>query len=185
MGLKVVSFEKKVQGDFLLLEVVNELYTMKMPKLLFKLIHPDKNGDKDYIPEKAYLDVKETCALIRAIKFRQEPEIFKSFKGSLDKTLGKVVARVFSLKRKGNIFVLALELAEGQQSFVLNKAGQKVPGVVKPLGGHTIRQASIALSREEVLCLADLLDKELNAWRTALNLDCFYHPEKYAGKSKS
>ena len=179
MGLKLLSFEKKANGEFILLEIVNELYHLKTPKLLFKLVHLEPDHLGRYIAEKAYIDVKEAGCLIRAIKFKQEDEVFKSFKGNMDKTLNKVVARVLSVKRKGKLFVLSVELADGQQTFVCNKAGQKVPGAVMPVGGHTIRQGSIALSREEILCLADMLERELTAWRTVLNMDYLYHPEKY------
>lgn len=146
-----LSLAKKVYGEFRHLQVENELYTLRTPKLLFKLIHPGKEQTGKYTLEKAVLDVIGTTRLIRTIKFSHETDLFKSYKGNLNKKLNRVVARIFSVKRKDNLLLLTIKLAAGEQSFVVNKTGTQVPGTVKPIGWHTLRKASIALTPRRVL----------------------------------
>ena len=75
---------------------------------------------------------------------------------------------------------MSIELVEGEQSTAKNKAGETVPGIVRPTrGGQTIRRGSFGLSKDEVRYVAKALENEVAAWRVAMNIDFMNNPQKY------
>ena len=181
MSLEILTIPKRIGGGIFTINADNNLFHMKTPKILFTITQPSQDGSGKYDYERAFLDIKEVNLLIRGIKFNQNKEVMKSFKGGFDKKLNKLVARIFKAERneKGYL-ILSIELADGIQTYTTNKYNQKVPGVVKPAGGgKIIKKGSIALTRDESLYLADMLDKELTAWRTVLNFDFMSNKAKY------
>ena len=184
MSLEVCNIVKKTPSGITALNIQNALNEMKTPKFVFKIGNPPREGGT-YRNEKAYLDLKDTISFIRNVRIinQENPtEIHKAYKGGFDKNYNTVVSRVFKAERiiDKKAVVLTIDISEGEQSLVANKNGEKVPGIVKPKrGGRAIDKVSIYLTKEEILYAVDLLDKEIIAWRTAINIDNLYHPEKY------
>lgn len=187
---EIFAITKRINNGMFMLKAENRLFGFDNPKIQFTIIQPANDNSGKYSNEKAFLDVQEVVNLIRNIQFynptaQNADVILKSFKGNFDKKLNMIVSRVFNVTRtnqqgKPTYVKFSIELVEGEQSFVLDKFGNKKPGVVKPKRGSKIlNKGSIALNRDEVLYVASMLDKEIQAWRNALNMDYMTNPKKY------
>lgn len=172
------------------LVVSQNFYSMKTPKLHIAITNPPKEkGGKGRYAE-FYINATEAISFIRKLKAavahnRQEQsraEFFKLYKGGPDKKNrygGGIVSRIFSLSAEKGRSYLKIEVSKGVQVMTKNGAGKSVPGVVKPAGGPPLESVSFALNDETALDLAFVLEKEYTAWRTTLNIDFFYHQDKY------
>ncbi len=189
MALEVVDIVKKVGGGVWSLVITNALYHMKTPKLSIVAIQPSgREGESKHVAAQAFIDVKEADALVRNIRTINKinpEEVLTSYKGGPDKKYdNRIVSRVLRVKRdlNKNAVLFSIEILEGEQSFATNKYGQKVPGIVKPKrGGETFLKNMISLTRDEALFVADMIDRELMAWRVVLGADFMRNPSKYLG----
>lgn len=190
MALEIFTITKRINNGMFMLKAENHLFGFKNPKILFTIIQPAQDNSGKYVSEKAFLDIQEVFKLIRGIQFYnpQLPNadsIIKSYKGGHDKKINTVVSRIFHVNRKivpnkPPMIIFSIELADGEQAYITNKYGKQIPGVVKPKrGGKTYYKGSIALNKDEAIYVASILDKEMQSWRTALNIDYMYHPDKY------
>ncbi len=192
MALLIADILKNINGGIWSVSFSNALYRLKVPKIEVRINQPAKEGSgKKCDTAATFLDVKEISTLIRRIRNidKANPEkILESYKGGRDKNRldengqKKIIARIFRAKRdmNKNTVILSLELTDGEQLMVANKAGAKVPGIVKPKrGGTTYVRNSISLSKDEAYYIADMLDRELFAWRAILNGDFYRNPDKY------
>ena len=189
MALEICSITKKINNGMFMLKADNALIRMKTPKIPITIIQPPPQGDTTgkYQVAKFFADQQEIFKLIHHFYYGngQSPELLKSYKGGMDKKLGCVVARIFSVTTKTNsngslMYVFTIENVEGEQGYILNKYNQQVPGVVKPKrGGQKFSRCSIGLSHEEMYYFLESIKMELQAWRSALNLDFYYHPEHF------
>lgn len=172
--------------------VAQDFYFMKSPKAVVTITNPPAKDSTDGKGRYArvFLDIKEVPMIIRklkagvaAIRNGSETELCKIYKGGRDggKRFGvDIVSRIFTLSTYKNRIYVKIELSKGVQATTKNKAGESVPGVVKPAGGPPLEKVTFALSEDAALDLAFALEKEYAAWRTALNVDFFYHSDKYA-----
>ena len=184
MALEIFNIVKRINGGMFAIKGENLLFGFRSPKIVITIVNPASDKSGRYESERAFLDVPEVYKLIHGLQFRnpQNPEapILKSFKGNFDKKLQMVVSRVFSVQPKGEYTNMSIELVEGEQSTAKNKAGETVPGIVRPKrGGQAIRRGSFGLSKDEVRYVAKALENELAAWRVAMNIDFMNNPQKY------
>lgn len=191
MSLEIFNITKKIKGKMYMLKAENMLMTGNnmSPKICFTLVNPPPEGatSNKHIFSKNFIDVKEALLLINHV-YRgngEDADLLKSFKGSHDKQLNKIVSRVLTVTKKvtdaGKVyFTFTSDTADGEQVYVQNSKGEQVPGIVKAkAGGEKISHCSVGLTRDEMLYVVDMLRMELQAWRTTLCTDAFYHPEKY------
>ena len=184
---RFASILKRIGGGVFSLNVDNALYGMKNPKILFTIVQPSKDNSGKYVPAKFFLDSKEAMNLVRRayqVRGDGEQEIFKSYKGGMDTKHNCVMARVFSARivngRNGKSYVFSVENCEGEQKYTQDKYGNKVKGIVSvKSGGQTFARNSIGLNAEEFYYVIDSIRMELQAYRTVINTDMFYHPDKY------
>ena len=189
MALEICSITKKINNGMFMLKAENALVRMKTPKISISLIQPPAQNDTTgkYQVAKFYADQTEINKMIYRFYYGNgaSPELLKSYKGGMDKKLGIIVARILSVtitkNANGTIYYkIVVENVEGEQGYVLNKYNQQVPGTVKPKrGGKQLSRCSISLSHEEMFYFVECLKMEFQAWRTALNVDYYYHPERF------
>ena len=186
MALEIFRLTKKLNKGNRTVNslMVENLLFYKSPKILFNIVHPSNDNMTKYVPTKAFLDVPEVYELIYGINFirnqNNPEEVMQSYKGGYNKERDMVEARIFSARRKGDLTIIQIDCREGEQVYVENKFGEKVPGVVKPKSGsQSFEKGSIALTKAEARYLANSLDNELKAWRVALNMDFMRNPQKY------
>ena len=187
MGVPMLSIPKQINGGMFVLNVENMLHHTKSPKIIVSIVNPSKDNTGKNQFEKAFLDVKEAFALVRNIRNVNQADpkqVLVSYKGGVDKKRDNMlVSRILRFERnmEKKTIVITLSVSEGEQDYTVNKYGEQVKGVVKPKrGGTQLGRVSISLTRDEALYVADMIDKELSAWRVAINCDVFFHPDKYS-----
>lgn len=179
------SIKKKKDGIYAF-DVDNMLYG-RTPRMVFTLVQPNEKGQ--YVSARFFADEEDLLTLINHTYRSREGLIFQSFRGSKNKKRdNKVESRTISIRRNevnGNVYYnISIDNCEGEQVMIENKQGEKVEGVVKPKrGGEVYAKNRIGLSADEMFCMVDSIKMELQAWRTAVNIDMFYHPDRYAWHS--
>lgn len=189
MALEICSITKRINNGMFMLKAENALVRMKTPKISLSVIQPPPQNDTTgkYQVAKFYADQTEIYRMIHHFFYGNgaSPELLKSYKGGMDKKLGVIVARIFSVVITKNnsgatYYKFTIENVEGEQSYTTNKYNQQVPGVVKPKRGGTVfSRCSISISHEEMFYFIECLKMEFQAWRNALNVDYYYHPEHF------
>lgn len=185
---RVISLVKRINGGVFSLDVDNALFGMKKPKMVFTVVQPGKDESGKYVAARFFADVPDVVGLINHVYRRKigvATDLFKSYKGGRNTKKNCTEARVMnvSVKTGSNgmeYFTFAIENCEGEQVITKNKFGEDVNGVVKPKrGGECFARNSIGLSKDEMYYVVDMLKSELQAWRTVVNTDMFYHPDRY------
>ena len=184
MGLEIFSITKKMNKAIFILSAENLLHHLDNPKIAFTIVNPSKDDSGKYLTERAYLDVAEVFALIQNLRMSLAntniTDIFHSFKGGNNKKHQCVVSRVFDVCRNNDKILFSVTSKEGEQKYVENRLGQKVPGVVSPKrGGKEFSKCLMGLNRNDIQYIISVLDKELTAWRIVKNFDFMKNPNKY------
>lgn len=184
MSLEVLQINR----NYGLLAVHNDLYlpagSKFKPKIAFQGVFKKNDNSGGYDTLWSYLDVPEVVNLIRKTLVVKNGTLLESFKGGEEKD-GNVYSRILKVERdgtKGKVNYI-FSKGPGETHYVVNKHGQKVPGVVKPKGKATL-YGKFPLSNEEAIYIAEMLDKELNAWRLLLASDYRRNPSAYDSRSR-
>lgn len=194
---RFLNLVKKIKGGVFAMNVDNALTGLRNPKLVFALVQPaPEDANEKYLTAKFYAGVEDAIKisdlLMRAKpNSEEEMKLLTIYQGGFNgnKNRNCVEARVFTLTTrlfKGTpYYKFTIENCVGVQSQTVNGAGQKVPGVVKPATGsqaHTFAKNSYGASKDEAMYIAHMIRMELQGWRTAVNFDMYFHPEKFRYK---
>lgn len=184
MSLEVLQINR----NYGLLAVYNDLYLPPnrkfKPKIAMQGVFKRADNSGGYDTLWAYLDVAEVVNLIRKTRMVKNGVILESFKGGEEKD-GNVYSRILRVDRdaeKGKVNY-AFSKGPGETNYVMNKHGQRVPGVVKPKGKATL-YGKMPLSNEEAIYIAEMLDKELTAWRILTASDYKRNPAAYDSRNR-
>lgn len=184
MSLEVLQINR----NYGLLAVYNDLYlpmgSKFKPKIAFQGVFKKADNSGGYDTLWAYLDVPEVVNLIRKTRMVKNGTILESFKGGEEKD-GNVYSRILKVERsseKAKVFY-SFSKGPGETHYVTNKHGQKVPGVVKPKGKATLF-GRFPLTNEEAIYIAEMLDKELTAWRILTASDYKRNPAAYDSRNR-
>lgn len=192
---RFINLVKKIKGGVFAMNVDNALNSgLRNPKLVFALVQPaPEDANEKYLSAKFYAGVEDTLKIVDLLMrakptSEEEQKLLTIYQGGFNgnKNRNCVEARVFTLSTRlfkgAPYYRFTIENCVGIQSQTTNGAGQKVPGVVKPATGsqaHTFAKNSYGASRDEAMYIAHMLRMELQAWRTAVNFDMYFHPEKF------
>ena len=202
---RFVNIVKKQNNGVFALNISNALYGLKKPKILFSLVQPaPADAPNKSVVAKFFAGVDDALRLINRIQ-RAKPteeslELFREYQGTKKEEKGKdgrsteiIECRVMTVtvklakNKKGVLtayYNFVVENCEGIQKKVQNGNGEYVDGVVSPKpNGKVFAKCSFNASRDEALYIADMLKMELQAWRSAINIEMLYHPDKYAYNS--
>ncbi len=191
-----VNLVKKIKGGVFAMNIDNALYGMKKPKMLMTLIQPaPETANEKYQVAKYYLGVPDIVKIMDTImRVRpttdQATPVFQGYQWSFNKKRNCIEARVLKISaklinRQGQsipYYSFSIENCVGEQTQVKNGAGQTVPGVVKPATGSkaaTFAKNNYNASRDEAIYIATMMRLELQAWRTAINTEMLFYPNRY------
>ena len=183
---------KKIKGSVFAINIDNMLFGMRKPKMLITLVQPaPEMANEKYLRARFYIGVPEIVKISDAImrirpNSEQAVSLFQGYQGSMDKKKGCIEARVLRITTKLShgtpYYTFSIENCAGVQTTVKNGAGQMVPGVVKPATGanaKTFAKNSFGATRDEAVYLATMMRMELQAWRTAVNTEMLFYPDRY------
>ena len=192
---RFINLAKKVNNKFIALNVDNALLSgMRTPKIVFTAVQPaPEDANQKYVSAKYFLNVTDALAVANAIirtKVDKEQTLFKGYQGGNNKRRSGVEARVLTITAKpvnGKTFYsFVIENTEGVQGTIKNGDGEDVPGVVKPKsGGKVFAKCSFGASKNEAMYVAEMIRMEIQAWRTAVNVDMKFYPAKYRYNSNA
>lgn len=190
---KVVNLVKKIKGAVYSLNIENALSNgLRKPKMILTVVQPAPEDAKEkYQVAKYFLGVSDVISLsdrlLRIKPTEQRTELCHIYQGSHNKKRNALESRVLTVAASRSsagkeYYTFQIENCLGRQSTTKNGAGEDVPGVVMPVTGanaQVFAKCSYPASKEEVLEIANMLRMELQGWRTAVNFDMYFHPEKF------
>lgn len=193
---RFINLVKRIKGGVFAMNVDNALFGMRNPKMVMTLVQPAPEDSNDkYLSAKFYLGVPDIVKISDSI-MRQKPVseqpvmLFQGYQGSYNNKKARMEARVMKITakivnrngQKSVFYSFSIENCAGVQTQVKNGAGQSVPGVVKPATGadaQTFAKNSFGASRDEAIYIATMMKMELQAWRTAVNTEMLFYPNRY------
>ena len=183
-ALKFFRFIKCCDNSFSIVDGINRLQSITRIVVSVSNVNRDKDKNKYAL---VYLDDFDVFRLAQAINswdaVANNQVIFRSVKGGTNKKFGGPVSRcLYVTVNDFGDFVFTVEIKRGEQEYVTKKTGERVPGKVKP-GKEVLVKCDIVLNREEALFIAYSLQREMAAWRNAINYDVIYAPDKYEAKN--